>query len=185
MTASQQATSAEAEFVEAKWRIAEQDAVGGVDARVGREAMELAMTELPLPTRITVDEEASGLLPARQCNTVLSVKDPAEVHANDLAARRFFKRVDGRDLRLQGHRRTAPPEAPAWHRWISAPVDPLLPEEAAAVGVGFTSRARGRTGRRLYVKNDVRPVGMTLQRAIEIAQAAQDAIDNGTAPTYI
>lgn len=166
-------------------RIAVRNSLADMRVRVRRQGMELAtIRERPL-TRALVDEEAQSLLPTRRPGTAGSTRDPAEIHANALAARRFFKRVDGLDLRHQHAGHPGHAHLSTWHRWITAPIDPLTPEEAATVGAGAANRGRGSGPQRLYVKNQVRPVGMTLERAIEIAQAAQDAVDSGTAPTYV
>lgn len=133
---------------------------------------------------IKVDRRALAELP----RTALHRSTPVEALRARQAADGFWRRIDNASARFQN--RVAAEafteddriRAERLARWQNAPIDPISLDEYHTIALRSARSYRRR--HRTYRRGDIRPAGMTLARAYEIAHAALDAIDNGTAPTH-
>ncbi|MGC5225072.1 hypothetical protein ACPW96_21095 [Micromonospora sp. DT81.3] len=144
-----------------------------------------------------LDDASRAMLPASR---IQAQRRPSRVQANERAARRFYARVDGQNLyaneeagRQSWREKMSAPRIRAalvvWRReWLGAPIDPITPAEYRAITTKSRATIRAiakeqKERDHRYTGKRIQPVGgMTLDRAYEIAQAALEAIENGTAP---
>ncbi|MGC5224499.1 hypothetical protein ACPW96_18190 [Micromonospora sp. DT81.3] len=148
-----------------------------------------------------IDDAARSMLPAPRFNGRSKRADYWQGH--ERAARRFFGRVDGENLyaseeagrqgwrdRVSARRIEAAAVA-ILHHWATAPIDPITTAEYRAITTKHPATIRAiakeqKDRDHRYTGRRIQPVGgMTLGRAYEIAQAALEAIQNGTAPPRI